>query len=561
MTATMGASSSMGTTQQGKRKESAALVQHSKRQHHSYGVPYGVAPLQAASMAFPITGVSGAAARWSTAAALGDAGRAAALPLPLWVGANAPAGQMVASVNGIATASAPQMVTTNGVATSSTPQMASMNGVVTASVPQMVTANDVATWSTPHMASASQMVTANGVTTSSTPQMASVNGIVTASAPQTVTANGVETMSTPLVFAQAAGQLVPVPVQLYGYMPTVAGPTGATPLPLAAALTRFHSATLARMLSELMAVCQPPVKQHESRNNTPPRWWPTAAEPWWAAEVAAHLPRIPMPVPFVAAKLLKKAHRVAVLVAMVKHLSPDFGRIAAAVRRCEMSASEAALWDSALGNEQAPCGRPVYIVQMQHLLPPGQALADTGGVTLPADNAAGQVVVAVADLVEQPQEMQGGVGVHGGVVPAVGYQQVAAILAGDGGAHMATTVAMPTEKVRDQVAAAEAEPEKPQPEQGGDVDATFFFPESDLLEQELDDMLGLAPFPTEQADDPHELALSDQSGKDIEASGAAAEAEEEPEDRPWYQNEEQRSLFANISLGSPHSYDDGWYLF
>jgi hypothetical protein len=515
MTATMGASSSMG-----KRKESAALVQHSKRQHHSYGV----APLQAASMAFPITGVSGAAARWSTAAALGAAGRAAALPLPLRVGANAPAGLKVASV---ATVSEPQMVTANGVTMSSTPQM----------------------------------VTANGVATSGTPQMASVNGVVKASAPQTVTANGVETASTPLVFAQAAGQLVPVPVQFYGYMPTVAGPTGATPLPLAAALTRFHSATLARMLSELMAVCQPPVKQHESRNNTPPRWWPTAAEPWWAAEVAAHLPRIPMPVPFVAAKLLKKAHRVAVLVAMVKHLSPDYGRIAAAVRRCEMSASEAALWDSALGNEQAPCGRPVYIVQMQHLLPPGQALADTGGVTLPADNAAGQVVVAVPDLVEQPQEMQGGVGVHGGVVPAVGYQQVAAILAGDGGAHMATTVAMPTEKVRDQVAAAEAEPEKPQPEQGGDVDATFFFPESDLLEQELDDMLGLAPFPTEQADDPHELALSDQSGKDIEASGAAAEAEEEPEDRPWYQNEEQRSLFANISLGSPHSYDDGWYLF
>jgi hypothetical protein len=163
----------------------------------------------------------------------------------------------------------------------------------------------------------------------------------------------------------------------------------------------------------------------------------------------------------------------------------------------------------------------------------------------------------VADLVEQPQEMQGG----GGVVPAVGYQQVAAILAGDGGAHMTTTVTTPTEEVCDQVAAAESEPENPQPEQGGDVDATFFFPESDLLDQELDDMLGLAPFATEQADDPHQLALSDQSGKDIEASGAAAEAEEEPEDRPWYQNEELRSVFANTSLGSPHSYDDGWYLF
>jgi hypothetical protein len=100
----------------------------------------------------------------------------------------------------------------------------------------------------------------------------------------------------------------------------------------------FHSTILTLMLSALMPVCYPPLQPHESRSRVPPRWCPTASEHWWVPDVAGHLPRMLTPVPFGPAKVLKKPHKVAVLVSIVKHLSSDFARITTVVRNCRLSA-------------------------------------------------------------------------------------------------------------------------------------------------------------------------------------------------------------------------------
>jgi hypothetical protein len=199
------------------------------------------------------------------------------------------------------------------------------------------------------------------------------------------------------------------------------------------------------------------------------------------------------------------------------------------VRHCGLSASDAALWDSALGNEQARCQRPAYIVQMKQQQHGHRLLSSShvGGVTPPADDDGSQVVT---ELVEQPQEQQ--------------------VAAGDGGTDM-------DDEVHYQVLAAEAEPEKlHQPEQAGDVSAAT--------------PAHLVSWRTccchSQRDKPLDIYHpAVHSGKDagLSAGAAAAEAQEEPpEERcPWYENQELRRVFADMPIGSPHSFDDGWFWF
>lgn len=315
--------------------------------------------------------------------------------------------------------------------------------------------------------------------------------------------------------APAAGeqQMAPVPVRFCGYVAMPVGAAGAPPLALAAALDLFHSATLGRMLSALTPSCLPPLRPQEARSGAaPPAWWPTASEGWWAPEVVAHLPGLMAPVPFVATKVLKKAQKVAVLVAVVKHLAPDFARVDAAVRRCGLSAPEAALWSSAIENVQGWRVRPVFVAQhagggKNHLLPSyGQEVAEA-----------------------EPQEQ------HAVVAPADGFQQVA----GGDGVHFGAEI----HKM------ADVETEKPQPEQ--DV---FAAPGLGTNKQ-LEDVL--APFPAAHADDLHHL-VRHHCGK---LSGAAVAAQqEELDDRPWYQKEELLHKFSHMPIGSPHSYDGGYYL-
>ncbi|RLN35715.1 hypothetical protein C2845_PM03G25020 [Panicum miliaceum] len=136
-------------------------------------------------------------------------------------------------------------------------------------------------------------------------------------------------------------------------------------IPLAAALDKINGNTLGSLLSALMPACLPPLQPGHGMAGAPPPWWPTASEDWWVPELVAHLPTMPLhtPVPFVPLYRLKKGQKVAVLVAVVKHLAPDFTRILSEVSlKAKLSIWEAILWNSALVSEWAKCMRPRLVV-------------------------------------------------------------------------------------------------------------------------------------------------------------------------------------------------------
>ncbi|EES02452.2 hypothetical protein SORBI_3003G068700 [Sorghum bicolor] len=153
-----------------------------------------------------------------------------------------------------------------------------------------------------------------------------------------------------------------------------------------------------------MPVCNPPLRQgqHQSKTGPPPPWWPTGSEDWWTTELLEHLDLVaalssaPVPVPFAPSYGLKKPQKVAVLVAIVKHLAPDFARIAAAVRHSgKLSISETDLWHSALNNERAKYTRLVFILLPQQQQQGGVGGGGGGGGGVSTDPGAAGSVFAV----------------------------------------------------------------------------------------------------------------------------------------------------------------------
>ncbi|RLN33384.1 hypothetical protein C2845_PM03G25030 [Panicum miliaceum] len=147
----------------------------------------------------------------------------------------------------------------------------------------------------------------------------------------------------------------PVLLQVIGHAAmagAIAPPAPAFGMPLAAALDKLKNDALGSMLSALMPACNPPVEQRLGWARPPPPWWPTASEDWWAPELVAHLFTMPVhtPVPFAPAYKLKKAQKVAVLVAIVKHHAPDLDKMSS-----KAMCDKANLWKSALWNEPARC--------------------------------------------------------------------------------------------------------------------------------------------------------------------------------------------------------------
>uniref|UniRef100_A0A0D3GNR5 Ethylene insensitive 3-like DNA-binding domain-containing protein n=1 Tax=Oryza barthii TaxID=65489 RepID=A0A0D3GNR5_9ORYZ len=148
-------------------------------------------------------------------------------------------------------------------------------------------------------------------------------------------------------------------------MAPVAGGGGGG-VPLAAALCRLRNGTLERMVREMAQECTPPLVARRDRKSgatppPPPPWWPKAEEPWWGTEVAAHLRgrRMATPVPFASPRRLAKAEKVAVLVAVVRHVAPDFGRLAAAAGRVQADRARVLhMGERAPRRAQAPLRRP-----------------------------------------------------------------------------------------------------------------------------------------------------------------------------------------------------------
>lgn len=81
---------------------------------------------------------------------------------------------------------------------------------------------------------------------------------------------------------------------------------------------------LGHLLSKLMPHCDPPQRNYPFRDNVPTPWWPNGTEEWWDELHVSQDQRVP---PYKKPHDLEKVSKVGVIIAVIKHMSPDFKKI------------------------------------------------------------------------------------------------------------------------------------------------------------------------------------------------------------------------------------------
>lgn len=119
-------------------------------------------------------------------------------------------------------------------------------------------------------------------------------------------------------------------------------------------LQDLQDATLGSLLSSLMQHCDPPQRKFPLEKGIPPPWWPVGNEEWWAK---LGLPQNQSP-PYKKPHDLKKMWKVGVLTSVIKHMSPDIGKIRRLIRQSKclqdkMTAKESLIWLGVLSKEEA----------------------------------------------------------------------------------------------------------------------------------------------------------------------------------------------------------------
>jgi ethylene-insensitive protein 3 len=120
-------------------------------------------------------------------------------------------------------------------------------------------------------------------------------------------------------------------------------------------LQELQDTTLGSLLSALMQHCDPPQRRFPLEKGVSPPWWPTGSEEWWPQ---LGLPKDQGPPPYKKPHDLKKAWKVSVLTAVIKHMSPDIAKIRKLVRQSKclqdkMTAKESATWLAIINQEEA----------------------------------------------------------------------------------------------------------------------------------------------------------------------------------------------------------------
>ncbi|CAL9163505.1 unnamed protein product [Musa hybrid cultivar] len=119
-------------------------------------------------------------------------------------------------------------------------------------------------------------------------------------------------------------------------------------------LQELQDTTLGSLLSALMQHCDPPQRRFPLEKGIPPPWWPTGREGWWPQ---LGIPKEQGPPPYKKPHDLKKAWKVGVLTAVIKHISPDIEKIRRLVRQSKclqdkMTAKESATWLAVIKQEE-----------------------------------------------------------------------------------------------------------------------------------------------------------------------------------------------------------------
>ncbi|XAR60261.1 hypothetical protein NMG60_11033548 [Bertholletia excelsa] len=120
-------------------------------------------------------------------------------------------------------------------------------------------------------------------------------------------------------------------------------------------LQELQDTTLGSLLSALMQHCDPPQRRFPLEKGVPPPWWPSGNEEWWPQ---LGLQKDQGPPPYKKPHDLKKAWKVGVLTAVIKHMSPDIAKIRKLVRQSKclqdkMTAKESATWLAIINQEEA----------------------------------------------------------------------------------------------------------------------------------------------------------------------------------------------------------------
>ncbi|XP_075089053.1 putative ETHYLENE INSENSITIVE 3-like 4 protein isoform X1 [Nicotiana tabacum] len=121
-------------------------------------------------------------------------------------------------------------------------------------------------------------------------------------------------------------------------------------------LEELQDATLGSLLSALMQHCIPPQRTFPLERGLSPPWWPTGKELWWRDQGLLALEQGPPP--YRKPHDLNKAWKVSVLAAVIKHMSPDLGRMRRLVIKSKslqnkMTAKETSTWCKVVNQEQA----------------------------------------------------------------------------------------------------------------------------------------------------------------------------------------------------------------
>jgi len=104
-----------------------------------------------------------------------------------------------------------------------------------------------------------------------------------------------------------------------------------------------------------MQHCDPPQRRFPLEKGVSPPWWPSGKEDWWGQ---LGLPNDQVQPPYKKPHDLKKAWKVGVLTAVIKHISPDIAKIRKLVRQSKclqdkMTAKESATWLAIINQEEA----------------------------------------------------------------------------------------------------------------------------------------------------------------------------------------------------------------
>ncbi|KAM6584444.1 hypothetical protein CsatB_011446 [Cannabis sativa] len=126
-------------------------------------------------------------------------------------------------------------------------------------------------------------------------------------------------------------------------------------------LQELQDTTLGSLLSALMQHCDPPQRRFPLEKGIAPPWWPDGNEDWWPQ---LGLPKDQGSPPYKKPHDLKKAWKVGVLTAVIKHMSPDIAKIRKLVRQSKclqdkMTAKESATW-LAIINQEECVARKMY---------------------------------------------------------------------------------------------------------------------------------------------------------------------------------------------------------